>query len=480
MSSAPKTTLRPPRPNARPPGAAPVAAPRVQLRVLPTLNADGSRRQIRPRTFEGRFWRARRRLAAVLMIVFAGLPFVRVGGKPLVLLDVAAREFTLFGTTFRPTDGVLLMLALLSIFVGIFLVTAWLGRAWCGWACPQTVYMEFLFRPLERWLEGGLNAQKQIDRTGPNLRRAAKYGVFALLAVALAHVFLAYFVGVERLAHWLTRSPLEHPGGFLVVGATALLVFADFGYFREQMCTIVCPYARLQSALLDPSSLIVGYDRARGEPRGRGAERGDCVDCGACVVTCPTGIDIRDGLQLECIACAQCVDACDSVMLKFQRAPGLVRYDTAQRLTEPQRSIPARRTRIGVYALVLCGLLAALFAAGRGVNRAEITLLRGIGAPFVWEGDRVRNQIRIKIENRTDAAATYQIGLANAPGAEFVAPDNPLAVAAGGRATTSVFVSLPVSAFRSGSVTVGLVFQDDHGVRQERAYQLLGPRKVGS
>jgi cytochrome c oxidase accessory protein FixG len=464
----------PPAPRRSPPP--PQADPR-RLRVLPTLNSDGSRRRIRPRSFEGRFWRARRNAAWGLMLLFTALPLLRIGGKPAVLLDVAAREFTLFGTSFRPTDGVLLMLALLAIFVAIFLVTAWLGRAWCGWACPQTVYLEFLFRPLERWLEGGLSAQKQLDRQGTNWRRALKYLVFVLLAAVLAHVFLAYFVGVERLSRWLTRSPLEHPGGFLVVGITTLLVYADFGYFREQMCTLACPYARLQSALLDPGSLIIGYDAARGEPRGRGEGRGDCVDCGACVATCPTGIDIRDGLQLECVACAQCVDACDSVMHKFGRAPGLVRYDAARSFSAPRGSIPARRARLGVYALLLCGLLVALLSAGRRVHQPEITLLRGIGAPFQVQGELVRNQIRITIENRTGAPASYQLSVANAPGAQLVMPDNPLVVAAGARATSSAFVSLPASAFRTGSVQVLLVFQEAAGARHERPYLLLGPRK---
>jgi len=484
MSSIREPAAARSQPNAAPApaAAAPGSPPRAQLRVLPTLNTDGSRRRIRPRTFEGRFWHARRRVAVGLMLLFAGLPFVRVAGKPAVLLDIVAREFTFFGTTLRATDGVILMLALLAIFGAVFLVTAWVGRAWCGWACPQTVYMEFLFRPLERWLEGGLNAQKRLDQSGGNWRRALKHAVFALLALLLAHVFLAYFVGLERLAHWLTRSPFEHPSGFLVVGTTALLVFADFGYFREQMCTIACPYARLQSALIDPSSLSIGYDQGRGEPRGRGEQKGDCIDCGACVVTCPTGIDIREGVQLECIACAQCVDACDSVMHKLQRPLGLIRYATARSFSPAQPSIPARRGRgrVAVYALLLGGILTALAVYVHGAARAEITLLRGIGAPFQLQGDRVQNQIRIKIENRKAEAVSYQLELEHAPGAELVAPENPIGVAAGGRFTTSVFVTLPASAFHGNSLDVQLVFREAQGEVYERRYRLLGPGRAGS
>jgi cytochrome c oxidase accessory protein FixG len=448
--------------------------------VLPTLNDDGSRRRLRPRLFEGRFWRARRGVALGLMLSFAGLPLLRVAGKPAVLLDVAAREFTFFGATFRATDGVLLMLALLLVFVTIFLVTAWIGRAWCGWACPQTVYMEFLFRPLERWIEGGLTGQKQLDRDGGGWRRTLKHGVFALLSLVLANLFLAYFVGVDRLVHWMSRSPFEHPTGFLVVGTTALLVFADFGYFREQMCTIACPYARLQSALIDPGSLIIGYDRARGEPRGRGPQMGDCVDCRACVVACPTGIDIREGLQLECIACAQCVDACDSVMTKFQRPLGLIRYAAARSFSDTKQSLSPRRGRVGVYGLLLVGLLVALGAYGRHAQHADITLLRGIGAPFQIEGGQVRNQLRIKIENPEREPVCFQLSIEHAPGAQLVAPENPLCVAAGGRATSSLFVTLPATAFSGDSLSVSLVLRDQHGVVHERPYRLLGPGRAGS
>jgi cytochrome c oxidase accessory protein FixG len=447
--------------------------------VLPTLNQDGSRRWIRPRPFDGRFLRARRKVGWGLIALFAGLPFVRVGGHPALLFDIPARQFHFFGATLRATDGVLLMLLLLTIFVSIFAITAWIGRAWCGWACPQTVYMELLFRPLERWIEGGRNAQLRLDREGPNARRFVRYAVFALLSVLLANLFLSYFVGVERLAAWMTQSPLAHPTGFLVVLVTSLLVYADFGYFREQMCTVACPYARLQSVLLDPKSIVVGYDAARGEPRGRvkgpGGARGDCVDCGACVATCPTGIDIRDGLQLECIACAQCVDACDSVMTKFGRPLGLIRHDAGHVLHGAKGSLRPHRPRLLAYSLVLVALLGGLAFFGRGTSRPEVTLLRGLGAPFEVVGDRVRNQVRLKIQNRSSAPAAYRLEVLGVAGAELVAPENPLHVKAGERETTSVFVSVPIGALRHGSCTVTLELHDEQGFDVRLSYRILGP-----
>jgi cytochrome c oxidase accessory protein FixG len=449
-------------------------------RVLPTLNADGTRRWIRPRQFDGRFLRARRRVGWALIALFAALPFVRVRGNPALLFDIPARQFHFFGATLRATDGVLLMLLLLTIFVSIFAITAWIGRAWCGWACPQTVYMELLFRPLERWLEGGRNAQLRLDREGPNTRRLIRYGVFALLSVALANIFLAYFVGADRLATWMTRSPLVHPTGFLVVLVTSVLVYADFSYFREQMCTVVCPYARLQSVLLDPKSIVVGYDAARGEPRGHGAGRGDCVDCGACVVACPTGIDIRDGLQLECVACAQCADACDSVMTKFKRPTGLIRHDAEHVLNGVKGSLRPHRPRLVAYPLVLAALIGALVFFARAASEPQVTLLRGLGAPFEVVGDRVRNQVRVKIQNRSNEDEAYRLELTGLPSAELVAPENPLHIAAGEQGTTSVFVMVPLDTLLNGSRTITLVVSDGEGFDVRLPYRILGPTKARS
>lgn len=446
-------------------------------RVLPTLNADGTRRRLRPRTFKGRFWQRRRVVAWMLIALFSGLPFVRIAGKPAVLLDIGAREFTLLGRTFLATDGALLMLLMLIIFIGIFLVTALLGRVWCGWSCPQTVYLEFLFRPIGRWLEGGRAAQLRLDRTGPNWRRALKFPVFLALSVVLANIFLAYFVGTERLALWISSSPLEQPTGFVVLTATTLLVFADFAFFREQMCTVVCPYARLQSVLLDPRSLIVGYDATRGEPRGRGKQAGDCVDCNACVVTCPTGIDIREGTQLECIACTQCIDACDSVMRKFKRPSGLIRYDTAHALHGTKGSIRPTRLRLFVYPTLLLMLMVALLVLGSKSQAFDVTLLRGIGAPFSLLDDTVQNQIRVKIQNRSESTGQFKLSLQGAATAQLIAPVNPVPVEAGEHLTTSVFVLAPASSFLKGQREVQLVIQQE-GTRTPQlfTYTLLGPR----
>ncbi|HEY6559014.1 MAG TPA: cytochrome c oxidase accessory protein CcoG [Polyangiaceae bacterium] len=454
--------------------SAPIPAP---IRVLPTLNADGTRRLIRPKLYPGRWYKARRAVAVLLLVLFAVLPFLRMNGKPLVLLDVPRREFVLFGHTFLPTDGVLLMLLLLSIFVGIFWITALVGRAWCGWACPQTVYMEFVFRPIERWLEGDGHTRDR-SRLPARLRRGLKYALFGVLSVGVGNVFLAYFVGVDALSTWVTRSPLEHPAPFLVMGVTAGLVFLDFAWFREQMCTVICPYARLQSVLLDQRSLIVGYDVRRGEPRSVGKAKpgsGDCIDCNACVKACPTGIDIRQGLQLECIACTQCMDACDSIMHRIEKPPGLIRL--ASQLTL-ERGGKARlfRPRVVIYPLVLIALLSALFFTASTRGDAEITVLRGLSAPFVSDAAGVRNQIRIKVKNRSGQAHAYRIELVGLPGAQLIAPENPLRLAAGQQQTTTVFVLAPESAFSRGKRDVGFRISDGVKFSEIAPYKLLGPK----
>ena len=212
---------------------------------------------------------------------------MKIDGKPAVLLDLPHREFTIFGFTFLPTDTLLLALALITLIVGICLVTALAGRVWCGWMCPQTVYMEFVFRPIERLFDGPPGAQHRPGRKRTTPRTAAKYAVYLLISAYLAHTFLAYFVGVEALAQWVRRSPLEHPVSFLVMLAVTGLMMFDFAYFREQICIVACPYGRFQSVMLDRDSLIVSYDPRRGEPRGKLADRksrgrphGDCIDCG--------------------------------------------------------------------------------------------------------------------------------------------------------------------------------------------------------
>jgi cytochrome c oxidase accessory protein FixG len=421
-------------------------------------------------------------VAYVLIAVFTLLPYIYIGGKPAILLNIPAREFTLFGFTFLPTDTVLLALFLVSLVVGIFLATALLGRVWCGWMCPQTVYMEFVYRPIERLFTGSPKAGHRPGKKSGPLRKLLMYATFLVVSCFLAHTFLAYFVGVENLARWVRQSPVEHPIPFLVmVAATAAMMF-DFCFFREQTCLVACPYGRFQSVMLDRDSLIVSYDERRGEPRGkrgrkhrRAGELGDCIDCGLCVDTCPTGIDIRDGLQLECIACTQCIDACARVMDRIGKPRGLIRLSSQARIEgEPGR---LWRPRVILYPAVMAAFLTAFFVVLANKQSADVTLLRGAGLPFMESTPgEITNHIRVKIKNRGDEAAAYRVEVTDREEAKLSAGENPIRVAAGEFRTESVFVSLPRSAFKQGKCGVTLRISDDNGFSKRVQFPLLGPR----
>lgn len=378
-----------------------------------SLRADGSRNYVHPADVRGRFHRLRQWIFALLIVVYVSLPWIRIGGRPAVFLHLVERKFYLFGAVFNAQDVWLMFFLLSGVAFALVLVTTLYGRVWCGYACPHTVFLEGVYRRIERWIEGPRAERLRRNQGGWTLERLrlklAKHAIFVALSVLLAHVFLSYFVSLPGLFDMVRHSPRQHPEAFLWVLGISAAVYFNFGWFREQLCLIICPYGRLQSALLDSDSLVIGYDKKRGEPRGKLGEAGagDCVQCNRCVAVCPTGIDIRNGLQVDCIGCSACVDACDEVMTKVGKAPGLVRYDSLKGL----EGLPKRfwRPRLGLYAgLGLAGLGAAGIALAR-YETFEANLLRASSVPFIVSDGEVRNLLTLHLVNKRRSATTYEV-----------------------------------------------------------------------
>ena len=416
------------------------------------------------------------------MVVFVAIPHLRIGGKPVILLDIAAREFTILGRTFLPTDTLLLALLMLTVFVSIVLVTAIAGRAWCGWACPQTVYMEFLFRPIDRLFEGTVGKGGTPRRGKTFLIQAARFVVYALLCAFLAHTFLAYFVGPQRLAQWVQSSPIEHPIAFVVMSATVGLMLFDFMFFREQLCLIACPYGRFQSVMLDQQSLIVAYDPVRGEPRKKGKHTGiegvgDCVDCNQCVVVCPTGIDIRNGLQMECINCTQCIDACDDVMERVGSPKGLIRYSSQDSIAGKAKRV--FRARTIVYPLILLLLMSGLVVAISSKSGFDARIIRPGGAPYtVYADGTASNEFRIRLVNRTKEPQVYSLVTSADSGVDIeVLDEDKLQLEPGESVLVPVHLTFKGAITRgSGRKLIDATISDQSGNVREVEFSLLGPR----
>jgi len=384
---------------------------------------DGKRRLPIPADVHGRFTTARRIGFGLLVAILIIAPLARLGGRPLVFLDVARRQFFLFGASFGESDIHLLFFVLTGLGFSLVVATAMLGRVFCGFACPQTVLLEGLFRPIERLFEGSRAARMKRDAGGWTVGRAArkvgKHLGFVLLAAAVSHAAMSLFVSWPGLAAMMQGSPSLHPQAFAWGVVTTAVLYGHFAFFREQFCLVLCPYGRIQGVLVDRDTLVVGYDERRGEPRGKAGDptAGACVDCNRCVAVCPTGIDIRNGLQLDCIGCSACIDACDEVMDKLERPRGLVRFDSQRGLDGERRRV--MRPRLAIYA--------ALGVAGFGVFAVSVArhddvatqLLRAPGAPFVVEDGRVRNSFILVVGNHRDATLKVEVS-GKGEGLDFV------------------------------------------------------------
>ncbi|HET7697599.1 MAG TPA: cytochrome c oxidase accessory protein CcoG [Vicinamibacterales bacterium] len=400
--------------------------------ALASVARDGRRRWIYARQPSGRRYRLRTYVSWVLLAFLALAPFVTVFGQPLMQLDVLHRHFVLLGIVFRPQDFHLVVLIALTLLVTLLLSTVVVGRVWCGWLCPQTVFMEMLFRKIEYAIDG--SAERQLRRhRGPwtrerVLRTAVKQAIFAALSFLIANIFLAWIIGAGELWRIVTDPPSQHLRGLTAILIFSAVFYAVFARFREQACVLACPYGRVMSALTDAQTVTVTYDSVRGEPRGRltheaagQAVHGDCIDCHQCVTVCPTGIDIRDGIQLECVNCTACMDACDSVMARLHRPPNLIRWAShAAILAGPaagarRRWLTARVAAYGAVWLVLAGTVTTLLATRRDL---DVVILRQPGTLYTTAaGGDVTNFYQIQALNRTRRDAEFSIDVLRPAGA---------------------------------------------------------------
>jgi cytochrome c oxidase accessory protein FixG len=410
-----------------------------------SLRADGSRNFVQPADVKGRFDRRRKLSFAVLIVLLAGLPWLEIGGHPAVFLDFEHRSFYLFGGTFNAQDFWLVFFLLTGIGFTLIATTAVLGRIWCGYACPQTVFLEGLYRPVERLIEGPRN--ERLRRNAAPLswdklwRKTLKHAIFLALSFSVAHVIVSYFVSLPALYRMVLERPGAHPEAFGWAASLTSILYLNFFWFREQLCLIVCPYGRLQSVLTDGDTLVIGYDVGRGEPRGKLSKKtgGDCVDCDRCVVVCPTGIDIRNGLQIDCIGCARCIDACDEVMVKLGRAPGLVRYDSQNGLAKLRSRL--LRPRVYLYAgLGALGAAALSIALARSAPfEANLLRMRGV-PPFAADGEVVRNAFEIHLVNKRSQPRNFELQGSATQGIRYVISTPKLSLPALAGARVPVFV----------------------------------------
>jgi len=416
-----------------------------------TINTDGSRNFIHPADVSGP-WQKRLNAIWILMLgVYFGLPWLPIDGRPAVLIDLPGRKTFLFGATFTNQDFYLMFFVLTGIGFGLFVITALWGRIWCGFACPQTVFLEGIFRPIERLIEGRHSDRIRRNQGPDNFdkvwRKIIKHGLFISFAVLSGYALLAYFVPVrELLSRLFTTSQIGSPVSLWVLAWSAVLYF-NYSWFREQTCHIICPYGRLQSTLIDSDTIIIGYDETRGEPRGKD-QGGDCIGCFRCVDVCPAGIDIRNGLQMECIGCTRCIDACNAVMKRLGAKPHLIRFDSLRGFAGEKRA-SWRRPRVLIYALFgLVGMAITLqVATSREAFQANI--LRARGLPFVLEAERIRNLFTLHLQNKGSDITVYTIevkagdAVESTPVFEFIIPQTEIALAGGEDFEIPVFVYLP-------------------------------------
>lgn len=436
---------------------------------ISTLSDDGNKRKwIYPKLIKGSLYRYRSYISYFFLFLLFSAPFIKLNGEQLILLNLLERKFVFFGVVFWPQDFYLFVLALLSFIVFIVLFTVIFGRVFCGWICPQTIFMEMVFRKIENWIEGDYIHQKRLDEAPLTwlkfFKKAIKHGLFFLISFLISNIFLAFIISKDTLIKIITEPIEDHLSGFISLWLFAIVFYIVFSRMRELVCTVVCPYGRLQGVLLDDQSIIVAYDYERGEPRNKinkkeEQQHGDCIDCNLCVQVCPTGIDIRNGTQLECVNCTACIDACDMVMKKINRPLRLIGFKSESEIKNKTAFRISKK--IYAYSAVLVFLLIVLTVLLVRRTDVETTLLRASGTLYQLreKSHSVSNLYTAELVNKTNSTVKFKL-----------VPDNPEAkiqyiqgadsIAYGKSVKITFFVLLPQDFIKKYKTEIGFSLTD--------------------
>lgn len=378
---------------------------------IATVNSDGKRVYVHPRKPKGNLTMWRNITGVFLLILLVAFPLIKINGEPMVMINFLERRFIIFGAIFWPQDTFVLLLMTISFLVFILLFTTTFGRLFCGWTCPQTIFLEIVYRRIEYWIDGDSNKQRKLREMSWNFekitKRILKHSIFIILSISIVNVILWYFMGFDK---WLryAQEPNNHTIGIFLIGVFSFVIYFIYSWFREQICLIVCPYGRMQGVLVDRNTIMVAYDYIRGEKRGNfkkdekrsDAGKGDCVDCGLCVDVCPTSIDIRNGTQLECVNCTACIDACNATMKRFGMPKGLIRYASENSIVNKTKNHFSARTI--AYSFVLLGILTFFIWILATRSPVEATILRTPGSlASMVDADTISNLYNIKVVNKT-------------------------------------------------------------------------------
>ncbi|KOH43160.1 cytochrome c oxidase accessory protein CcoG [Sunxiuqinia dokdonensis] len=449
---------------------------------MATVDNEGKRVWLFPKMPKGKLYNYRRVVAYSLLLFFYLAPHLKMGGEPLLFLNFVGRKFVFFGNTLYPQDFHLLIFPLIALLVFIILFTVVYGRIFCGWTCPQTVFMEFLYRPIEYLIDGDRRKQQVLAQQEMDLekflKRTVKHALFLAISFWTILTFWSYLIGFPEVQVYLANWPTANFSALLVVLAFTGMHYFVFGWFREQVCTLVCPYGRLQGVMLDNDSIVVAYDYVRGEPRGRGRneEKGDCIDCKRCVDVCPTGIDIRNGTQMECINCTACIDACNSVMYTVNKPKGLIRYASENSILKGKKQLlNARAIAYSVVLILLVGIASYSF-----INRGDIetTLIRAQGSMFQEYGvDAYSNLYNLQMVNKTNEPVAAELRLLE-PDGQIMMMGDELRLEAGEIAKRNLLIILKKDQLTNSNTHLRIGVYENGELVEEIGTSFVGPNSL--